>query len=352
MKAARPSADWAASDRAGPRAAASGGTSPGGRAVIRGAVSDTASGVSLDRAPSGVAGTASGTVSHTADDTAGHMAAKEASDPASASVRNTASHAASHATWSAASETVRSAAAQASAEAAATRLAVGGESRVVEHLPLVRAIAARLYRARWSDALPFDEYVQMGAVGLMEASQRYDAGRGVPFGAFASWRIAGSILQGLERATEHHQQVAVRRRLVSERLASLGGERPDPPTGAALDRRLARIAAVAVGLAVGFMLEGTGMYSDGAEVTPMDGCAVLATRDLGRQLRDVLQALPPPERRVLEAHYFQQRSFADIALALHLSRGRVAQIHRRGIAQLRERLCADACPSRELGAWA
>jgi RNA polymerase sigma factor for flagellar operon FliA len=351
MKAARPSAERAASDRAGPRAAASDGTSPGGRAVIRGAVSDTASGLSLDQASRGVASTASGMVSGTADDTAGHVAANAASDPASASVRRTASNADSHPTWSAASETVPRAAAQASVQAAPTRRGVGAP-RVVEHLPLVRAIAARLYRARWSDALPFEEYVQMGAVGLMEASQRYDAGRGVPFGAFASWRIAGSILQGLERATEHHQQVAVRRRLVSERLASLGGERPESPTGAALERRLARIAAVAVGLAVGFMLEGTGMYSDGAEVTPMDGCAVLATRDLARQLCDVLQDLPIPERRVLEEHYFQQRPFADIALALHLSRGRVAQIHKRGIAQLRERLCADAWPSRELGAWA
>lgn len=350
MKAARPSAEWAAGDLAGPRAAASDGTSPSGRAVIRGAAIVTASGVPLDKASSEVVSTASGTVAGTAVDTADDVATNGASNPASASVRSTASNAASHATWNAASETVPSAAAQTSTEAAPTRRGVGGALRVVEHLPLVRAIAARLYRARWSDALPFEEYVQMGAVGLMEASQRYDAGRGVPFGAFASWRIAGSILQGLERATEHHQQVAVRRRLVGERLASLGGERPDSPTGAALERRLARIAAVAVGLAVGFMLEGTGMYSDGAEVTPMDGCAVLATRDLGRQLRDVLQALPPPERRVLEEHYFQQRPFADIALALHLSRGRVAQIHKRGIAQLRERLCAEAWPSRELGA--
>lgn len=285
--------------------------------------------------------------------TSGRASADTSSDPLWEPAPHAASNAMSNAASSATSNAVPGAAASdASVAASSLRSGAGGAPRVVEHLPLVRAIAARLYRARWSDALPFEEYVQMGAVGLLEASRRYDAGRGVPFGAFASWRIAGSILHGLERATEHHQQVAARRRLVGERLASLDGEPPEAPTGAALERRLARIAAVAVGLAVGFMLEGTGMYSNGAETTPMDGCAALATRDLGRQLHGVLQALPTVERRVLEEHYFQQRPFADIALALNLTRGRVAQIHRRGIERLRERLRADACSSPDLGAWA
>ena len=254
------------------------------------------------------------------------------------------------------------------------------DPEVAAHLPLVRAIAARLYRARWSDALPFEEYVQMGALGLLEAAQRYDGARGVTFGAFASWRITGSILNALEHATEQHQQLAGRRRwLVGGGLASMNGAhggRDDPSTRAdrdranpevqgegpdlervgaggrcaatdaeALEGRLVRLAAVAAGRMVGFMLEGTGMYSDGAEATRRDGCAALAARDLARRLRGALALLSPPERHVLEAHYFEQRAFADIAHAMDLSRGRISQIHRRALERLREALGTDAAAS-------
>ena len=214
------------------------------------------------------------------------------------------------------------------------------DPRVLLHLPLVRAIAARLYRARWNDALAFEEYVQMGAIGLLEAARRFVARRGVPFGAFASWRIAGAILNGLERATEQHQQLVARRRWGAERLSSLGADGPAPSEP--LELRLAALARVAVGLAVGFMLEGSGMYCGGGESTARDGSTVLADRQLGRQLRDAVRGLPAPERRVLEEHYFEHRPFADIAAALHLTRGRVSQLHRRGIDRLRDRLRTDA----------
>ena len=228
--------------------------------------------------------------------------------------------------------------------AGAGRARAGAEAvedpRVLLHLPLVRAIAARLYRARWNDALAFEEYVQMGAVGLLEAARRFDARRGVPFGSFASWRIAGSILNGLERATEQHQQLAARRQWGAERVASLGADAP-APFGESLEDRLATIARVAVGLAVGFMLEGSGMYCGGGESTAQDGGAVLADRQLGRCLRAAIHALPPQERRVLEEHYFEHRPFADIAAALRLTRGRVSQLHKRGIERLRDRLRTD-----------
>lgn len=220
-------------------------------------------------------------------------------------------------------------------------VATAGDPRVLLHLPLVRAIAARLYRARWNDALAFEEYVQMGAVGLLEAADRFDAGRGVPFGAFASWRIAGAILNGLERATEQHQQLTARRQWAADRVANLGAD--DPATSSeSLETRLSALARVAVGLAVRFMLEGSGMYCGGGESTARDGSAELAERQLGRRLRDAVHGLPAPERRVLEEHYFEHRPFVDIAAALRLTRGRVSQLHKRGIERLRDRLRTEA----------
>lgn len=215
-------------------------------------------------------------------------------------------------------------------------------SALTEHLPLVRMIAARLYKLRWNETVPFEDYYQMGATGLVEASTRFDPSRGVPFRAFASWRISGSILNGLEQATERHQQLAARKHLIKERAHSLSvGEEPAAPADDSLEATLSRLAAMAIGLAVGFMLEGTGMYSAGDESTSRDGYAALASRQLGLRLRQTVRQLPVQERQVMEEHYFHSRPFSEIAIDMGLTRGRISQIHKRATERLRE-LLAEA----------
>jgi RNA polymerase sigma factor for flagellar operon FliA len=211
---------------------------------------------------------------------------------------------------------------------------------VTEHLPLVRAIAARLYRLRWNAAVDFDDYCQMGALGLVEAAQRFDPSKGVQFGSFASWRISGAILNGLARSTEQLQQAAERRRRVKSRVDALAGL-DEGPADASVQASLARISQLAIGLAVGFMLEETGMYQGVEASHGLDGYASIALRQWRGRLRAAVLTLPPREREVLERHYFHQHPFNEIADALGLTRGRISQIHKAALERLREVLAQD-----------
>jgi RNA polymerase sigma factor FliA len=231
-------------------------------------------------------------------------------------------------------------------------LAPSAPELVLKHLPLVRTLAAKLYRLRWDNSVAFDDYFQMGAVGLMEASQRFDPTRGVQFGTFASWRITGAILNGLEQTTELHQQLAVRRKMNKERIDSLrrhAAQAPGSPAKQtpkaqpddAVAAALARISQLAIGLAVGFMLEDSGMFSAGHESAPQDGYAMLATQQLRQRLVHEVQALPEREREVIRSHYFQQQAFTEIAQRLALTKGRVSQLHSQAIARLRQSLHSE-----------
>jgi RNA polymerase sigma factor (sigma-70 family) len=75
-----------------------------------------------------------------------------------------------------------------------------GRSRndwVLRHLPLVRSIVYGLRpRARLVDV---DDLVSAGTVGLIEAVDRYDSRRGVPFANFAYARVGGAIVDELRR---------------------------------------------------------------------------------------------------------------------------------------------------------
>ncbi len=65
--------------------------------------------------------------------------------------------------------------------------------RIESHLPLARQIAAR-YAGRGE---PVDDLVQVGALGLMRASERYDPSRGASFSTFAARVIDGEIRRHL-----------------------------------------------------------------------------------------------------------------------------------------------------------
>jgi len=198
--------------------------------------------------------------------------------------------------------------------------------------PYARMHAARLFGRRVLHDLEFGDYLQYAQVGLLEAIDRYRLGEGAKFETFASARVSGAILNGIESASEIREQVAARKRILAQRVAVLGEPGPADVFG--------QLAEMAIGLAVGFVLEDTGMHS-----TPDAGYADnsyqgAAVGQLRRTLEGALEHLPPLQRSVVEGHYLQGEPFGEIAKALQLSAGRVAQLHKEAMANLRSLLRA------------
>lgn len=208
---------------------------------------------------------------------------------------------------------------------------------VLKYMPLVRSIAWRVFQLRSFDGVPMEEYIQFGAEGLMEALGKFDVDQGAKFGTYASHRIRGAILTGLERSSEVNQQVATFRRLANERLASLA-ERGESDKGDQDDPAAAfgRLLDVSVGLAIAFMIEDTSLYAGEESTHWDDGQANLAFRQLQERLAGALSDLKDNERAVIEGHYYQHMSFEEIAGALKLTKGRISQLHRQALGKLRD----------------
>jgi RNA polymerase sigma factor for flagellar operon FliA len=73
------------------------------------------------------------------------------------------------------------------------------EQRILQHYPLVRTIAARMIR-RFPSSVELDELVNVGTLGLIDAVDRFDPSRQVPFKAYAEIRIRGAIVDALRQA--------------------------------------------------------------------------------------------------------------------------------------------------------
>lgn len=213
------------------------------------------------------------------------------------------------------------------------------DALITLYMPYAKAVAAKLYGRRYDDEAEFDDYFQLAIVGLMECVDRYDEKRGAQFKTYATTRMVGSILNGIDRISERHQQISLRRRLKAsaERLESLADDDLDGIHSEELFRQL---ASIGVGLALGFLLEDSGMIDthEGQAASPMSAYDHVALKQLRKRVVELVDRLPERESKVIRYHYLQDIPFTDIAAELGVTKGRVSQIHKRALELLKQEL--------------
>jgi RNA polymerase sigma factor for flagellar operon FliA len=203
------------------------------------------------------------------------------------------------------------------------------------YLPFARSLAGRQFRGRTGGDLEHEDFVQLACAGLLEAMDRYDPALGVPFRGFAIRRINGSILDGITKTSEVREQISFRRRTRRDRLRSLSPEDAAAlPAGEAMEA----LIDLALGLALGFMLEGTSLYRKEEAAAQPTAYDTLAWKDLVERLTAELERLPERDRSMVRLHYLEDVSFDQIAALLGLSKGRVSQLHKAALALLRKRI--------------
>lgn len=220
------------------------------------------------------------------------------------------------------------------------------EQLVAHYLPFARIMAAKMYGGRTHMQVEFDDYLQYARLGLIEAVDRFDHGRGYKFETYAGSRINGAILSGMQAYSEVHEQVAARKRVVQSRMASLREPQRELAGAAAAAGAgdpadlFGYLAELAIGLAVGFALDNSGMYQEHeGEAQYRDNTyAGVELKQLRARLKSLVDGLPGKHRQVVGYHYLQQLPFEEIADMLELTRGRIAQIHKEALVKLREAL--------------
>jgi RNA polymerase sigma factor FliA len=211
------------------------------------------------------------------------------------------------------------------------------EQLFTHHAAFARNIARRHFRERSRGDIDLHDFYQLAYTGLLESLDRFDPRRGTPFRPFAAHRISGSISDGILRMSEVREQMSWRQRLYRERMQSAG------ETGT-VQEPIEKLTEIVVGLALGFMLEGTGLFvpdeNGRTDVHPNAKTAYdsLAWKEMITQLKTELQRLPEREQAILQKHYIDGVGFDGLSSLLGISKGRVSQIHRAALVVLRKRM--------------
>jgi RNA polymerase sigma factor for flagellar operon FliA len=198
------------------------------------------------------------------------------------------------------------------------------EALFARHSHWARTIALNVHRRVWSLRVERSDCIQNATVGLLEAMDRYDPGRGIAFRAYATHRVRGAVFNGLRTLTDEHGPPSPDR--VHERLADL----LETQSGDELDY----FSSLIGGLGLGLLLE----HTPAALVDDRDGAAYAEAARLRSRLAAAMQALPERLRTLLESHYYHHVPMCKIAARWGVTKGRVSQLHREGLMRLRHEM--------------
>jgi RNA polymerase sigma-B factor len=212
------------------------------------------------------------------------------------------------------------------------------ERLVESHLPLVHSVARRF--ARRGEQL--DDLVQVGAVGLVKASNRFDESRGVAFATFAAPVIEGEIRRHLRdrssplRIPRDLQRTSGELRRQRGQLGAALGRSPSTGELAAalhideesVERAFeAELAQDAVPLA-----------PDGETVERLEGSDEQGSSDDRLSLARSLHALDDRERKIVLLRFHADMTERKIGRELGISQAQVSRVLSGALAKLRAEL--------------
>jgi len=225
------------------------------------------------------------------------------------------------------------------------------EELVESFLPLVRLIAERIHR-RLPPGMDLESLIQAGVMGLLEAVERYDPNRGM-FQTYARYRIQGEIMEYLRSLDWVSRSVrswgrkaaAARSRLTGRLGREASAEEIAAELGVSLkqyyrvDQKINEATLLSLDdISLAAEEEWKKVQEDFFQYSLQDPLTFLESKDLVEKLTVAIQGLPERERLVVTLYYHEELTLREIGGILHLTEGRISQIHGQAVAHLRQAL--------------
>jgi RNA polymerase sigma-B factor len=221
---------------------------------------------------------------------------------------------------------------------------------IEQNLPM----AGRMARRYAGKGERHDDLAQVAAVALINAVDRYDPRRQVPFAGFAIPSIRGALKRHFRdtawamRVPRSVQQLALR---VPAAADELGQQRGRTPTSAELADYL-QVTADAVLAAVGARQNyrlpslNTPHPDTGSDFADVIGGidAGYAGIDDHLSLEPLVEELPLRERRIITMRFYEQMSQSQIAAEIGVSQMHVSRLLKQTLARLRAAMPVDCAP--------
>lgn len=218
------------------------------------------------------------------------------------------------------------------------------EKLIVHYIEIVKIIAGRLY-STYQSHVDYEDLVSYGVIGLIDAVEKFDIGKGVKFETYANIRIRGAVIDQIrsldwiprsKRQKFKHLEEAMDR-LILERGESLTDNEMARALGISIDEygeMLAEMSTLSV-VSLDEKISENANFNIKSENISFNPQESLDERETKRMLTMAIEQLPERERLIVTLYYYEELTYKEIAEVLGVSESRISQLHTKAILKMK-----------------
>jgi len=225
------------------------------------------------------------------------------------------------------------------------------EQLIEQYMSLVRSLARRYsYRGE-----QLEDLVQIGAIGLIKAIDRFDVNRGVELTTYATPNIIGEIKRHFRdrgwsvRVPRGLQELNIQLSRLIEELTVQNGRSPTIPelakAAGVTDEEVLEALESGRAYTSLSLSAGSGGHDDDGELDPLESLGTEEHQYEVSEDRAVLEpgfrVLDERERKILHLRFFEGLTQSQIAQQVGISQMHVSRLIRRSLEKIREEIAAE-----------
>jgi RNA polymerase sigma-B factor len=225
------------------------------------------------------------------------------------------------------------------------------EQLIEQYMSLVRSLARRYsYRGE-----QLEDLVQIGAIGLIKAIDRFDVNRGVELTTYATPNIIGEIKRHFRdrgwsvRVPRGLQELNIQLSRLLEELTVQNGRSPTIPelakAAGVTDEEVLEALESGRAYTSLSLSAGSGSHDEDGELDPLESLGTEEHQYEVSEDRAVLapgfRVLDERERRILHLRFFEGLTQSQIAQQVGISQMHVSRLIRRSLEKIREEIAAE-----------
>lgn len=198
-----------------------------------------------------------------------------------------------------------------------------------------------------------DDMRSAGMLGLIDASNKFDASKNILFKTFAEYRIRGAILDEMRKLDWFSRSLREKQNKLSRTMIKLErklGRTPEEEEMArdmdiSLDEyqqilgEVGHLGCVSLNETLNDSGEGASFIDSLADQrSDLSPPAQLESKELTKTLAGILQELSEKERLVISLYYYEELTQKEIADVLEVSEGRISQLHSQALLKLKTKV--------------
>ncbi len=220
------------------------------------------------------------------------------------------------------------------------------EEFVIQHRPLVKKIVLYIKR-RLPSHIEFDDLLQSGLLGLLEARKHYKPGAGASFETYASIRIRGAIIDSLRKNSWVTRETIRNMKKMAEAISKIEQRDQHQATteeiiaelGISLEEhyKISQEISICHILSLDEIDQNASLLGD-CSTNPQE-----LTQDEGvkEHLKKIILKLPEREQLVLSLYYVDEFTFKQIGEILNVTEARICQLHSQAVTRIRTKMQAE-----------